>query len=180
MMLFLKPHICMNFSVVWTSLFLSGSCSSQWFSDFGVHQITWSEVKVLSCVRLFATPWSVAYHAPPSMGFSRQEHWSGLPFTSPKDLPNPGRDQTRVSGIVGRRFTIWGTTEIHLRNLLKYRLLCFTWKEVWGRDRKLTLQVTFQETLLLLVHGLYFGNRWLIRLFLFLLLMTQTVLIYLF
>ena len=39
---------------------------------------------------LFATPWTVAYQAPPSMGFSRQEYWSGLPFPSPGDLPNPG------------------------------------------------------------------------------------------
>ena len=36
------------------------------------------------------TPWTVAYQAPPSMGFSRQECWSGLPFPSPGDLPNPG------------------------------------------------------------------------------------------
>ena len=36
-----------------------------------------------SCVRLCATPWTAAYQAPPSMGFSRQEHWSGLPFPSP-------------------------------------------------------------------------------------------------
>ena len=49
-----------------------------------------SEVKSLSRVRLFATPWTVAYQAPPSMGFSRQEYWSGLPFPSPGDLPNPG------------------------------------------------------------------------------------------
>ena len=35
------------------------------------------------------TPWTVAYHTPPSMGFSRQEYWSGLPFPSPEDLPNP-------------------------------------------------------------------------------------------
>ena len=48
------------------------------------------KVKSLSCVRLFATPWTVAYQAPPSMGFSRQECWSGLPFPSPGDLPNPG------------------------------------------------------------------------------------------
>ena len=48
-----------------------------------------SEVKSLSCVRLFMTPWTVAYQAPPSMGFSRQEYWSGLPFPSPRDLPNP-------------------------------------------------------------------------------------------
>ena len=36
------------------------------------------------------TPWTVAHQAPLSMGFSRQEHWSGLPFPSPGDLPNPG------------------------------------------------------------------------------------------
>ena len=46
--------------------------------------------KSLSCVRLFATPWTVAYQASPSMGFSRQEYWSGLPFPSPGDHPNPG------------------------------------------------------------------------------------------
>ena len=48
------------------------------------------KVKSLSRVRLFATPWTVAYQAPPSMGFSRQEYWSGLPFPSPEDPPNPG------------------------------------------------------------------------------------------
>ena len=48
------------------------------------------EVKSLSRVQLFATPWTVAYHTPPSMGFSGQEYWSGLPFPSPEDLPNPG------------------------------------------------------------------------------------------
>ena len=37
-----------------------------------------------------ATPWTVAHQAPLSMGFSRQEYWSGLPFPSPGDLPNPG------------------------------------------------------------------------------------------
>ena len=44
----------------------------------------------LSRVWLFATPWTVAYQAPPSMGSSRQEYWSGLPFSSPGDLTNPG------------------------------------------------------------------------------------------
>ena len=48
------------------------------------------KVKSLSCVQLFATLWTVAYMAPLSMGFSRQEYWSGLPFPSPGDLPNPG------------------------------------------------------------------------------------------
>ena len=48
------------------------------------------EVKSLSRVQLFATPWTVVSQAPPSMEFSRQEYWSGLPFPSPGDLPNPG------------------------------------------------------------------------------------------
>ena len=47
------------------------------------------KVKVLSRVRLFATLWTVAHQASPSMGFSRQEYWHGLPFPSPGDLPNP-------------------------------------------------------------------------------------------
>ena len=41
------------------------------------------KVKSLSCVRLLATPWTAAYQAPPSMGFSRQEYWSGVPLPSP-------------------------------------------------------------------------------------------------
>ena len=45
---------------------------------------------VLSRVRLFVTPWTVACQAPLPMGFSRQEYWSGLAFSSPEDLPDPG------------------------------------------------------------------------------------------
>ena len=48
------------------------------------------KVESLSRVRLFVTPWTVAYQAPPSMGFSRQEYWSGLPFPSLGYLPNSG------------------------------------------------------------------------------------------
>ena len=48
------------------------------------------KMESLSHVRLFVTPWTVAYQAPLSMGFSRQEYWSGLPFPSPGDLPDPG------------------------------------------------------------------------------------------
>ena len=44
----------------------------------------------LSCVPLFATSWTVAHQAPLSMGFPRQEYWSGLLFPTPRDLPNPG------------------------------------------------------------------------------------------
>ena len=47
-------------------------------------------MKSLSRVQLFVTPWTVAYQAPPSMGFFGQEYWSGLPFPSPGALPDPG------------------------------------------------------------------------------------------
>ena len=58
-----------------------------------------SEVKSLSCVRLFATPWTVVYRAPPSMGFfqARVLEWVAISFS---------RDWTRVSHIVGRHFTV--------------------------------------------------------------------------
>ena len=58
-----------------------------WFKD---NTLFWKWVKSLSRVRLFATPLTVAYQAPPSIGFSRQEYWSGLSFPSPGDLPDPG------------------------------------------------------------------------------------------
>ena len=48
------------------------------------------KVKSLSRVRLFATPWTVAYQASPFMGLFRQEYWSELPFLSPEDLLDPG------------------------------------------------------------------------------------------
>ena len=46
-------------------------------------------MKSLSCVQLYVTPWTVAHQAPPSMGFSRQEYWSGVPFPTPADLLDP-------------------------------------------------------------------------------------------
>ena len=60
--------------------------------------------------RLFATPWTVAYQAPPSMGFSRQECWSGLPFPPSGESSWP-RDWSRVSPIAGRCFTVRATRE---------------------------------------------------------------------
>ena len=54
--------------------------NSKWIKD----------LKSLRCVLLFVTPWTIAHQAPPSMGSSRQEYWSGLPFPSPGDLPDPG------------------------------------------------------------------------------------------
>ena len=70
--------------------------SQRWVNSWAWAQyymcMYWSEAKwkSLSRVWLFVTPWMVAYQAPLSTGFSRQEYWSGLPFPSPGDLPNPG------------------------------------------------------------------------------------------
>ena len=55
-------------------------------------------------VRLFVTPWTVASQAPLSMGFPRQKYWSGLPFPSPGDLPNPGIKPVSTA-LAGRFFT---------------------------------------------------------------------------
>ena len=55
------------------------------------------KVKSLSRVRLFASPWTVAHQAPPSMGSSRQEYWSVLRFPSPGDLPDNRKTKTKPS-----------------------------------------------------------------------------------
>ena len=66
-----------------------------------------------SHIQLFATPWAVAHQAPLSMGFSRPEYWSGLPFPSPGDLPDPRMEPESLtsSALASRFFTtkaIWG------------------------------------------------------------------------
>ena len=66
------------------------------------------KVKSLSRVWLFVTPWTVAYQASPSMEFSRQEYWSGLPFPSPGDIPDPGMEPGSPAL---RCFTVWATRE---------------------------------------------------------------------
>ena len=64
--------------------------ASGFFTSWATREACTFEVKLLSCVRLFAAPWTVAYQVPPSMGFSKLEYWSELQFPSPGDLPNPG------------------------------------------------------------------------------------------
>ena len=68
------------------------------------------KVKSLSRVRLFATPWTVAYQAPLSMGFSRQGYWSGLPFPSPGIFPTQGSN----SGVLHCRQTLYRLSHILL------------------------------------------------------------------
>ena len=63
-----------------------------------------------------ATPWSVACQTPVSMEFSKQEYWSGLPFPSPGDLPDPGTkpESLKSPALAGRFFTTSTTWEAHL------------------------------------------------------------------
>ena len=68
-------------------------------------------VQLLSCVRFFMTPWTVALQAPLSMGFPRQEYWSGLPFPPSGDLPDPGiKPASLVSHCIDTRILYYCTT----------------------------------------------------------------------
>ena len=71
---------------------------------------------VTSVVSNSATPWTVACQAPLSMGFSRQEYWSGLPCPSPRDLPNPGIEPASLGSpaLAGEFFTTSATWEAHM------------------------------------------------------------------
>ena len=72
------------------------------------------KVKLLSRVRLFGTPWTIAYQAPPSLGFSRQEYWSGLPFPPPGDLPDPGIKSNKQDSPVTQKLKLldWKLKEL--------------------------------------------------------------------
>ena len=86
---------------------------------------------MLSCIQLFATPWTVAHQAPLSMEFSRQENKSGLPFLPPGDLPNPGITPMSSAWQVGsfplshlgnpKRILVWSNTRFLLTR--SYRII---------------------------------------------------------
>ena len=88
-----ESDFCIRWPKDWSFSF-STSPSNE-YSGLISFRIDWFDlldiqVKSLSRVWLFATPWTIAYQAPQSMEFSRQEYWSGLPFPPPGDLPDPG------------------------------------------------------------------------------------------
>ena len=66
------------------------------------------ELSHFGCIWFFMTPWTVVPQAPLSMGFSRQEYWSGLPFPSPGDLPSPGMEPISLMSpaLAGKFFTL--------------------------------------------------------------------------
>ena len=96
----LRPSADLSTFCVWH---LGKGRHPRWFWIY----LTWKvKVKSLSRLWLIATPWTVAHQSPPSRGFSRQEYWSGLPFSLLQGIL-PSSDRTWVSHIAGRRFTIW-------------------------------------------------------------------------
>ena len=88
------PTLAGRFFTIWATRKAHSLCQAHIFSDpsrsVSLFLDLKMKVKSLSHVWLFATPWTVAYQAPQSTGFSRQEYWSGLPFPSPGDLPHQG------------------------------------------------------------------------------------------
>ena len=72
------------------------------------------KVKSLSRVRLFATPWTIAYQTPPSMGFSRQEYWSGVPLPSPIWMADKRME---------RRSTSLATGEMKIKTMMRYHYI---------------------------------------------------------
>ena len=80
------------------------------------------KVKSLSRVRLFTTPWTATFQAPPSMGFSRQEYWSGLPLPS----PNPNWDKLKIAKRWKWNCPGWrGEEEIQFGGIHSGKCLCF-------------------------------------------------------
>ena len=90
----------------WNSHVLFISYLATYMQNYSVPRTTLFAVVVYSLngVRLFVTPWTVACQAPLCMGFPRQEYWSGVPFPSPGDLPNPGTEPSSL-GLAGGFFT---------------------------------------------------------------------------
>ena len=84
------------------------------------------KVKSLSRVRFFATPWTVTYLASPSMEFSRQKYWSGLPFPSPRDLPDPGIEPGSSAleaddNLWATRLKVWFNSQLSPKRSTIYR-----------------------------------------------------------
>ena len=123
-------------------------------------------VRALSCVWLFATPWSIACQAPLSMEFSRREYWSELPFSTPGDPPDPGMDPMCLASpelaarftviyccipirMAGEKLTPWGEgaygeqQELSYINDKNFQWHGHLWKTVWSFLKKLKIKLPY-------------------------------------
>ena len=83
----------MKITISWVAVFSITDVSCPFIHTSRSSYVYAQQMLLFSCsviYNCFGTPWTVAPQAPPSMGFSRQEYWSGVPLPSPGDLPDPG------------------------------------------------------------------------------------------
>ena len=127
----LHPRKIHCFSREVLSLFwMKGRVTKNHWSNEGWCISSFSSVQLLSSVQLFATLWTVAYQAPLSMGFSRQEYWSGLPCPSPGHLPRPGiKPASLMSPALADGFFTTGAT---WESLTKKRMHPNLVELIWG------------------------------------------------
>ena len=86
--------------------------------------------QVLSRVQLFATPRTVAHQAPLSVGFLRQEYWSGLLFSLPGHLPNPGIKPT-ISNLSFMKFKVMFAVSLHCKSVF-FSFMIIKYNSLWG------------------------------------------------
>ena len=111
-----------------------------------------SHAKSLQSLQFFGTPWTVAHQAPLSMGFSRQEYWSGLPCPSPEGLSDPGIEPTSLLHWQSSSLPLappgkhWSMVSFHLKSEMKVftrvhtcSFLCLEWNEETHYSLKITL-----------------------------------------
>ena len=97
------------------------------------------KVKSLSCVRLLATPWPAAHQAPPSMGFSRQEYWSGVPLPSPVCCGDYNNYFTAFTLVTGTARLSWTSWWVDSCGFYSGTSLCYVWcpcpRSIWLRKK---------------------------------------------
>ena len=110
-------------------------------------KMLWEHVYMLSHFshfRLFATLWTIALQAPPSMGFSRQEYWSGLPCPPPGDLPDPGiTPGSLLSPVLEGRFFTTSTTGKFHGNTLVQMFVCSGYHNETPQTECLKMEICF-------------------------------------
>ena len=85
--------------------------------------LQWMKVKSLSRVRLLTTPWTAAHQAPPSMGFSRQEYWSGVPLPSPYYAPNNIKTGIHTVSVIRTKYKL-----LHTKFFFNFSEFYFLWE----------------------------------------------------
>ena len=105
------------------------------------------KVKSLSRVQLFATPWTVAHQAPPSMGFSRQEYWSGLPFPSPS-WQTDGKKMETVADFIflGSKITVDGDCSHEIKRCLLLGIKAMTNLDSILESRNINLLAKYSQS----------------------------------